>query len=63
MNKSNKTDIDSVVDYFGNWDLHKSHGRSIDAKACQKIGVPAMILKGDAANLVRSLFHQYAFIL
>ena len=60
MTKHDKTDIDSVIDYFGNWDLHKSHGRSIDATACQKIGVPAMILKGDAADLVRSLFHQYA---
>ena len=61
MSKSAQTQIDSVVDYFGNWDLHKSHGRSIDATDCQKIGVPAMILKGDSANLVRSLFHQYAF--
>ena len=60
MSKHDKTQIDSVVDYFGNWDLHKSHGRSIGASACKKIGVPTMILKGDAADLVRSLFHQYA---
>lgn len=60
MRGRNETDIESVVDYFGNWDLHKSHGRSIDAGACQKIGVPTVILKGDAASLVRSLFHQYA---
>ena len=60
MRNHDKTQIDSVVDYFGNWDLHKSHGRSIDATACQNIGVPSVILKGDAANLVRSLFHQYA---
>ena len=58
-----EADIDSVVDYFGNWDLHKSHGRSIDATACKNIGVPAMILKGDAAALIRSLFHQYDLFL
>ena len=60
MNKRDKVKIDSVVEFFGNWDLNKSHSRSINAKACKKIGVPAMILKGDAADLVRSLFNQYA---
>ena len=56
MNQCDEKQIESVVDYFGNWDLHKSHGRSINATACQKIGLPTTILKGDAANLVRSLF-------
>ena len=60
MNKQDETKIDSVVEFFSNWDLHKSHGRSINATSCKKIGVPTMILKGDAADLVRSLFHQYA---
>ena len=60
MSDSDDSKIESVVEYFGNWDLHKSHGRSIDATACKKIGVPAMILKGEIGHLVRSLLHQYA---
>ena len=61
MKRSNKAKVDRVVDYFGNWDLHKSHGRSISASACKEIGVPTLILKGENANLVRSLLNQYAF--
>ena len=53
-------EIDSVVEYFGNWDLHKSHGRSINATNAQKIGVPVTNLEGRLADLIRSLFHQFA---
>ena len=59
MKKSGKQNIADVVDFFGNWDLHKSHGRSINSTAAQNIGVPTFTLKGDLANLVRSLLHQY----
>ena len=51
--------IDEAVKFFCDWDLHKSHGRSIDAAAAKKIGVPATVLKNSLAELVRSLYHQY----
>lgn len=54
--------IDKAVDFFCNWDLHKSHGRSIDATAAIKIGVPATVLKDRLADLVRSLYHQYTLL-
>ena len=53
--------IDEVVEHFGNWDLHKSHGRSIGADEAQRLGLPVVVLKGNRADLVRSLSHQYAF--
>ena len=60
MQKSKKDQVNSAVAFFGNWDLHKSHGRSIDAVASQDIGLPAKILEGRLEDLVRSLHHQYA---
>lgn len=63
MKKSKKSDIASAVDFFGDWDLHKSHSRSINSTAAQQVGIPVMVLKGDLASLVRSLFHQYTLFL
>lgn len=61
MRKSSKGEIDRAIEFFVNWDLHKSHARSISATAAQNAGVPAIILKGRRADLVRSLSHQYEF--
>ena len=51
--------IDKAVKFFGDWDLHKSHGRSIDALAAKGMGIPATVLADRLADLVRSLYHQY----
>ena len=51
--------IKEAVEFFGDWDLHKSHGRSIDAGAAKELGIPAVILEGRLAELVRNLYHQY----
>ena len=59
MCKSSQDEIDKAVDFFGNWDLHKSHGRSIDVAAAKEIGIPATTPTGRLADLVRSLYHQY----
>ncbi len=59
MCKSTHDAISDAVEFFCNWDQHKSHGRSIDAAAAQKIGIPATILSDPLADLVRSLYHQY----
>ena len=59
MRKSDEDKINNAVDFFGNWDLHKSHGRSIGVATSQEFGIPAQILEGRLADLVRSLYHQY----
>ena len=61
MRRSNGKDIEKVIEFFVDWDLHKSHGRSINGTMAQQIGVPVAILKGKRADLVRSLSHQYEF--
>lgn len=61
MRRSNEKDIEKVIEFFVDWDLHKSHGRSINGTMAQQIGVPVAILKGKRADLVRSLSHQYEF--
>ena len=59
MRKSSKEDVENVIEFFVDWDLHKSHGRSINATMAQQIGVPVITLKGRNAHLARSLSHQY----
>jgi len=60
LRKASEETIIKAVDFFGNWDLHKSHGRSIDAEGARKIGIPVTVLENRLADLVRSLYHQYA---
>ncbi len=59
MREKDSDAIDKAVKFFCSWDLHKSHGRSIDADAAREIGMPAQVLTGRLADLVRSLHHQY----
>ena len=60
MRTANPDAINEAVKFFGNWDLHKSHGRSIDAAVAKAIGIPTTVLEGRLSDLVRSLYHQYA---
>ena len=59
MRQADPGAIDKAVEFFCNWDLHKSHGRSIDAEAAGAIGIPTTVLSERLAGLVRSLYHQY----
>ncbi len=59
MREAGSDAINSAVEFFCNWDLHKSHGRSIDAAAARAIGIPATVLSERIADLIRSLYHQY----
>ncbi len=59
MRESSSEEINEAVEFFSNWDLHKSHGRSIDAAAARRIGIPVTVLDGRLADLIRSLYHQY----
>ncbi len=62
MCESTPEAISKAVEFFCNWEQHKSHGRSIDAETAKGIGIPATILSGPLADLVRSLYHQYTLL-
>ena len=59
MRDSGVDAINNATDFFGNWDLHKSHGRSIGVERAKEIGIPAVVLSGRLSDLVRNLYHQY----
>ena len=53
--------VRAVVDHFSNYDLHKSHGRSIDHAKCVELGLAIVDLQTnpELRTLVRSLANQY----
>ena len=51
----------AAVCFFSNWDLHKSHSRSIGPAKAKEYNIPVKIIEGPLAKLVRNLFHQYTF--
>lgn len=59
MQGADEEQVDNTVEFFGNWDLHKSHGRSISLETAQAHGIPVQRLEDRLADLVRSLHHQY----
>ncbi len=61
MKNAPRKKVETAVEFFGDWDLHKSHGRSIGVEAARQIGIPATLLTGSLADLIRSLYHQYVF--
>ena len=59
--QTDNVDIEAIVRFFADWDLHKSHGRSINHTICKSNGIPAELLSGDLEALIRSLHHQYTY--
>lgn len=53
--------VRSIVGYFSDYDLHKSHGRSIDRTKCHELGLLVSDLESmeGLRDLVRSLVNQY----
>lgn len=53
--------LDQIVEFFSNYDLHKSHARSIDRKTARDLGVEVVPLEefDGPPELVRSLYNQY----
>ncbi len=54
--------VTGIVNYLSDYDLHKSHGRSIDLTFARELGLIATDLDSlgrPFADLVRSLFNQY----
>lgn len=53
--------IQKAVEYFSSYDIHKSHGRSIDLTKVQELGLRARDAEGipGLGPLVRSLHNQY----
>lgn len=60
--QTDNVDIEAIVRFFADWDLHKSHGRSINHAICKNNGIPAELLSGDLEALIRSLHHQYTYL-
>lgn len=57
--------IDEIVAYFANYDIHKSHGRSIGRRQAKEKGLKVTELERGTplSNLVRSLHDQTKFFL
>jgi len=53
--------ITKIVDFFSNYDIHKSHGRSIDRARTREMELKVIYVEEieKLANLVRSLYNQY----
>ena len=61
MKSSDRSHVEETVEFFANWDLHKSHGRSIGPAVSKENRVPVECITDPLAALVRSLYHQYTF--
>jgi len=53
--------VTEIVDFFSNYDIHKSHGRSIDRRKARELGLKVIYVEEieGLADLVRSLYNQY----
>ena len=53
--------VTESVDFFSNYDIHKSHGRSIDRGKARELGLKVINVEEieGLADLVRSLYNQY----
>lgn len=53
--------VTTTVEFFLNYDVHKSHGRSIDRAKARELGLKVLDLEAfeGLAPLVRSLYNQY----
>lgn len=56
-----QTRIDGIIGFFSDYDIHKSHGRSIDRQTARELGLKVTNLEETEglADLVRSLYNQY----
>jgi hypothetical protein len=56
--------VTNIVDFFRDYDIHKSHGRSIDRKKARDLGLKVIDVEEieGLAPLVRSLYNQYELV-
>ena len=56
--------VAGIVNHFSDYDLHKSHARSIDRTKCRELGLLVSDLEanGGLHDLVRSLANQYELL-
>jgi hypothetical protein len=47
--------VTGIVNFFSDYDIHKSHGRSIDRAKARELGL-------KVTNLVRGLYNQYEYL-
>ncbi len=66
MFKCNEEDerVTNIVEFFSNYDLHKSHGRSIDRETARELGLRVTNVESivGLSDLVRSLYNQYELL-
>jgi hypothetical protein len=57
--------VETLVDFFGNYDEHKSHGRSIGREKARELGLPVTFTEHIPGlfDLIRSLRNQYELFL
>lgn len=64
LNRDEKDpEIAKIVDFFSSYDIHKSHGRSIDRSTALSLGLKVINVEDidDLSDLVCSLYNQYEF--
>lgn len=56
--------VTSIVDFFSDYDIHKSHGRSIDRAKARELGLKVVNLEdlGELTSPIRSLYNQYEYL-
>ena len=52
--------VTGIVNFFSDYDIHKSHGRSIDRTKARELGLKVTNLEdlSEVTNLVRGLYNQ-----
>jgi FMN phosphatase YigB (HAD superfamily) len=57
-------EITNIIDHFSDFDLHKSHGRSIDRTKARELGLKVTNLEDvdGITALVRSLYNQFEYL-
>ena len=56
--------VTGIVNFFSDYDIHKSHGRSIDRAKARELGLKVTNLEdlSEVTNLVRGLYNQYEYL-
>jgi hypothetical protein len=56
--------VTGIVNFFSDYDIHKSHRRSIDRAKARELGLKVTNLEdlSEVTNLVRGLYNQYEYL-
>jgi hypothetical protein len=59
--EADKPSVEEIVEFFSNYDIQKSHGRSIDRQKARELGLAVRFVEEVEGmnDLLRSLYNQY----